>query len=346
MSRVTSTTQPSPRTELRERWRFDALDYVVAMAIDASGEACLVGTGDGTVACVELASGRERLRLRAHERGVIGVAFAPSGRRFVTGGQEGTAKLWSTDGELVRELPGGASWVEHVAWSPHGDRIAIASGKKIRFWTSDGDPIVETEALPSTVGGLAWRADGGALAAAAYGGVHVFPFAPGVKARTYRFKGSLVSIAWSPDGKVLACGSQDASVHFWRIDSGLDSQMSGYPFKPRELSWDAESKLLATGGDSKVTVWDFRGKGPEGTRPIQLEAHKGLVSALAFSPRKGVLASGSEDTSVLLWQPRSGATPTRFAFLSDVVTQLAWDPSHSVLVGADAGGQVVAWDCS
>jgi WD40 repeat protein len=88
------------------------------------------------------------------------------------------------------------------------------------------------------------------------------------------------------DAKVIACGSQDASVHFWRLKSGKDSEMTGYPFKPKALAWDRESKLLATAGDAKVTVWDFRGKGPEGSRPIQLESHKGVCTRLAFSPRK------------------------------------------------------------
>jgi WD40 repeat protein len=158
------------------------------------------------------------------------------------------------------------------------------------------------------------------------------------------WKGSLISMAWSPDAKVIACGSQDSSVHFWRLASGNDSQMSGYPFKPKALAWDRESKLLATSGDATVTVWDFRGKGPEGTRPIQLEAHKGVCTSLAFSPHGGMLASGGQDLSVLLWEPRKSSKPLRFAFLEDEVTGLCWHPERPTLVGADASGMLFAWD--
>ncbi|MBC7172231.1 MAG: WD40 repeat domain-containing protein, partial [Polyangiaceae bacterium] len=152
--------------------------------------------------------------------------------------------------------------------------------------------------------------------------------------------------AWveSPDAKVIACGTQDSAVHFWRLAFGRDSQMSGYPLKPKALAWDSESKLLATSGDATVTVWDFRGNGPEGSCPLQLQGHKGVCTRLAFSPRKGVLASGSQDTSVLLWEPRRGEKPIRFAFLEGEVTGLAWHPEHHTLVGTDASGTVCGWE--
>ena len=122
--------------------------------------------------------------------------------------------------------------------------------------------------------------------------------------------------------------------------------MSGYRSKPKALAWDSESKLLATSGDATATLWDFRGKGPEGTRPIQLEAHQGVVTRLAFSPKKGVLASGSQDTSVLLWEPRRGTQPTRYAFLEDEVTALAWHPAHRGLLAGDASGHLCFWEVS
>jgi WD40 repeat protein len=224
--------------------------------------------------------------------------------------------------------------------------LATVAGKKVRVWTVDGEPLVETEPLESTASALAWRADGSGLAAACYGGVHILPFVPGAKVRKLAWKGSLISLAWSPDAKLVACGSQDSSVHFWRLASGQDSQMSGYPFKPKAPAFESESKLLATSGDATVTVWDFRGKGPEGTKPIQLESHKGVCTRLTFSPKKGMLASGSQDTSVLLWEPRRRTKPIGFAFLEDEITALQWHPEHRGLLGADASGNVALWETS
>ncbi len=333
------------KTALAQRWKCDAGDYVAALGISKDGRLAIAGAGDGQVLGIELETGCERFRHLAHEGGVFGVSLSHDGTQFATCGQEPNAKLWSANGDLLRELPGGgAQWVEHVSWAPSGGRIATAAGRKVRVWTSSDELPLEIEPLPSTVSDLAWRADGTALAATCYGGVYIWPFVSGAKARRLEWKGSLISLAWSPDAKVIACGSQDNSVHFWRLASGNDSQMSGYLSKPKALAWDSESKLLATAGDSHVTVWDFRGKGPEGTRPIHLEGHKKICTRLAFSPRKGVLASGSLDPTVLLWEPRRGTQPTRYAHLKDEVTALAWHPEHLGLLGGDASGHLCFWD--
>jgi WD40 repeat protein len=337
---------PRAKTALVPRFRMELGDYVCAAEIAADGELCLIGTGDGTVIGVELATGRERFRRSAHPGGVLGISISPDGTQFASCGQEPNAKVWTAAGELLRELPGGAGWVEHVAWAPSGGRLATAAGRKVRVWTAEGKALVETDPMASTVSALAWRADGTGVAAACYGGVHVLPFVPGAKARHLAWKGSLISLAWSPDAKVIACGSQDGSVHFWRLATGQDSMMSGYAFKPKALAWDHESKLLATSGGATATLWDFRGKGPEGTRPIHLEAHQGLITRLAFSRRQGILASGSQDTSVLLWEPRRGTRPIRHAFLTDEITALVWHPEHRGLVGGDASGTVCFWEVS
>ncbi|WP_437590352.1 WD40 repeat domain-containing protein [Sorangium sp. So ce1000] len=331
------------KTELPPRWRLDAGDYVVAMDVTRDGGLCAIGTGAGTVLAVDMQTGAVRWRTEAHLNGVLALGFSPSGARLATCGQDEKARLFDLAGALVAELPGGAAWVEHVAWAPGGEHLATASGRTVRIWTARGEPVVETEPLPSTVAALAWRADRAELAAACYGGVYLWSVGAGATSRHLAWQGSLVSMAWSPDGKVIACGSQDRSVHFWRLSTGHDSEMRGYAAKPKKLAWDAQSRLLATGGAPAVTVWDFSGKGPEGTRPIELEGHQGMCVQLAFSPRKGVLASGAQDHGVLLWEPRRLAKPVRYAFLEDEVTALAWHPAHAGLLGADASGTVVFW---
>jgi WD40 repeat protein len=330
--------------DLTPHWRCTAGDYVIAMDVSSDGRLGVAGLGDGNLLGFELASGREQFRRRAHAGGVLGTSFSPDGELIATCGQEPNAKLWRASGELLQALPGGNSvWVEHVAWSPTTDRLATAAGRNIRVWSRDGELLLDAKPLSSTVAGLAWRSDGAAIAAVCYGGVQILSLTEPFKTRQLKWKGSLISIAWSPDSKVVACGSQDSTVHFWRLTSGKDSEMSGYPLKPKALAWDRESKLLATGGAATVTVWDFRGKGPEGRRPIQLDAHQAVCTQLAFSPINGMLASGSQDASVLLWEPRKSANPIRFGFLDDQVSALVWHPREPRVIGADASGTICSW---
>lgn len=343
MPRVASGTRG--RVELPTRWRIDCGDYVVAAGLAAQRERAMVGTGDGVVRCIELATGREVFRRDAHTGGVLGLAVAPDGGHFVSCGQDATARLWDADGTLRRELPAaGAAWVEHAAWSPRGDRFAIAAGRRVWVWTAAGELAFTGEPLPSTVSGLAWRSDGTGLAAIAYGGVQVWSFVAHAQHRRLDWKGSLVSIAWSPNARVIACGSQDCSVHFWRLATGEDSQMMGYSTKPKALAWDTESRLLATSGDATITVWDFRGKGPEGTTPAQLEAHLGVCTHLAFSPHAPILASGSQDSSVVLWEPGRGVRPLHYAFLDTEITALSWHPERRSLLAGDAHGNLALWE--
>lgn len=318
------TVEPARgKTELATRWQIDVGDYVTDAAISRDGALAAVGTGAGEIVAIETATGKERWRRPAHEGGVLALAFSPRDPVLATGGQDGHARLLGPDGCALVELPGAGGWVDHVAWSPDGGRIATSSGRVLRLWTSEGDARLQTEPHPSTVAGIAWRKDGGDVATCCYGGVHLWTVESGAQARHLAWKGSLVSIAWSPNGKVLACGSQDSSVHFWRLPSGSDSEMRGYPFKPKTLAWDTSSTMLATAGDAAVTIWKFAGKGPEGKAPQQLEGHQALCTALAFAPRSGRLASGSQDTGILLWDPRRSSKPTAYAFLRDEVTRLA-----------------------
>ena len=339
-----TSTRPRAKTELAPRWRMDADDYVTSADVSPDGRRAAIGTGSGRVLVLEVESGSACWDASLHPEGVLEVAFAPDGEALASCGQDGVARIHSSSGPALSELPGATGWVEHVAWAPDGQRIAIASGRMVRVFMRTGEPVLETGPLSSTVTAIAWHpVNGRELAAASYGGVHVWTLASGAPARHLPFKGSLISLAWSPDGEVVACASQDCSIHFWRLASGKDAEMSGYRFKTKALAWDAHSRLLATAGDAVITVWDFGGKGPEGTRPLQLDGHQALCTKLAFSPRKGVLASGAQDMSILLWEPRRGLTPTRFAFLEDEITALAWHPHHRGLLGADASGNVAFW---
>ncbi|MBK8023902.1 MAG: hypothetical protein IPK19_21320 [Chloroflexi bacterium] len=117
--------------------------------------------------------------------------------------------------------------------------------------------------------------------------------------------------------------------------------MWGYPTKVRELAWDRWGKYLATGGGETVIVWKFGGKGPEGTKPIQLTAHQDLLTTLAFQQRGNALASGGQDGAVLVWLPGKRETPLGGMRGMGAISQAVWSPDDRCLALGDDQGSVI-----
>ncbi|MBZ4420545.1 WD40 repeat domain-containing protein [Myxococcus sp. RHSTA-1-4] len=332
-----------PRLHLVDAWTLEAAEYPRSLDWSADGELVALGAADGSLRFLDSARGT-LLRTKSSGGGLTCVRWNPRQRLLAAASEDGACRVWQGSGELVAELPGkGGGWVEHVAWSPDGERLAIASGRTARVFTPSGEPVLETEAHPSTVTGLEWSPRGDALATICYGGVHLWPLVEGSPARHLPWKGSLISLAWSPDGEVIACGSQDCSVHFWRLGSGKDSEMTGYPAKPRELAWSKDSRLLATSGGAAICVWRFEGDGPEGTKPLLLKGHEDLLTALDFGGEALTLASGSKDRDVLLWRPGVTPKPVGLARMKDEVVLLRFSPDGRRLAAADATGHLEVW---
>ena len=237
-------------------------------------------------------------------------------------------------------MPGGAAWVERIAWCPTANLLASAAGKKLRLWNLDGTMRREYADHPSTITDIQWKPNDAVLASTGYGKLYLWDCRNNEMPRAnFAWQGSMLTLAWSPNGEYIAAGGQDCSVHFWLMKTGEDLQMSGYPVKVRELSWDASSRYLATGGGATPCVWDCSGKGPAGTEPIQLDAHKDNVACLAFQHHGALLASGGEDGLVALWQPGKQQGPLALAKHAAPISQLVWSADDQRLaVGTATGG--------
>ncbi len=154
----------------------------------------------------------------------------------------------------------------------------------------------------------------------------------------------MLTLARSPDGQHIASGNQDATVHFWNVNTGEDLQMWGYPTKVRELSWNDSGRFLATGGGSGACVWDCSGEGPSGTQPIQFQLTGALLTDLGFRPgRAPVLAAGFADGSVGLWNLMPAPARLDLFQLDAGIAQLRWHPSGKILALATEEGGIAAF---
>jgi WD40 repeat protein len=122
-------------------------------------------------------------------------------------------------------------------------------------------------------------------------------------------RGTVMSVAFSPDGKILASGGGTLAV--------TDSQSHG-----------------------ELKLWDTNAK----THRLDLEGHKEMVFALAFSPDGRLLASGSDDGkqgggTLMVWDVAEGKEKTRFD--NPLVRSLAFAPDGKTLWASNRNTVIV-----
>lgn len=325
-------------------WRAALDDHIAVLAWSPDGGALLAGSLGGDAVILAGATGETEAKLAHHPLGVLSGSWHPSVGTVATGGQDGVVRLVAGDGREIAAVDVGG-WVNALAWSPDGGLLAVGGGRRFHLLASDGRPRRAPVGQPSTITAVAWSVDGRRAAAAAYGGVAWFePSADDAgPVRRFDWKGSLLSLAVSPTGRWLCAGSQDATVHLWRLWSGEDLSMSGYPAKIQHAAFRSDGRWMANACLGEVTIWDFFGKGPRGGRPAQAEAHDRHVTALGWQPGGDLLATGGADGSLALWpSPKRQGQQLRPVHGDDGdatdVASLAWSPDgHRLAVGRADG---------
>jgi WD40 repeat protein len=336
---------PAPAGQLRLRCRIELGDYPVDAAWSADGKAIAVAGGAGAISLVQVESEPSVRAIGAHAGGALAVAWQKAGNLFATSGQDGAVLLWDARTLEPREILRAGEWSEHLAFADHGRLLAVATGRVLRLFDSGGALRHSFEAHPGVIAALAWRPKSAEVAAAGNGGVRIHRLEPQIESREHPWRGACLTASWNADGRILACGMQDGSVHLWYIAGGTQSQMDGYGSKVSATGWSANGRYLASSAGNNLVVWDFSGKGPEGSRPIELRSHSERISALACRPSGTWLVSAARDRRLLLWRMGASDTPQDAHLLSDECTLLRYSRIGDRLAVGDARGGLSLFDC-
>jgi len=232
--------------------------------------------------------------------------------------------------------------------------LAAAAGRELVFLNADASVRHRNAPAAKTISALAWQPAGGCLAAAYFGGVELWDSDDFVLQKKFAYNNGIHALIWSPDNRWLVSGNQDTSVHLWIPETDVELHMSGYESKVTSLAFDRESRWLATGGGQAACVWNCSGAaGPEGREPDQLP-HPAKVCALAFQRGRGhagagahdMLASASEDGSVMLWSLEHSQPLRATVKMPSPATRLAWSPDDRLLAIGSEKGAVYVLRCA
>ena len=276
--------------------------------------------GDGSL----LFAGEQEARIATHPDAAI-LCAAASGKALVTGGDDGRVVMTDSRGKSTVLGEEKGQWVNAVAVRDDG-ATAWAAGRAVRARSGRGD--TKSITMGSTVRGLAYAPKGYRLGMSHYDGASMWFPNTAEPPEVLAWKGSHLDVTWAPDGRFLVTTMQENALHGWRLADGGNMRMSGYPAKPRSLSWSRDGHWLATSGAEACVVWPFESKtGPMGKQPRECGVRPVRVTAVAFHPKALVVALGYDDGFVLLCRLTDASElPVRLEdAASGGVSALAWD---------------------
>jgi WD40 repeat protein len=270
------------------------------------------------------------------------VAFSGDGRRFVTGGQDGTVRIWEAHtGKEQISLKAHLGDVKSVAFGPDGQIVASAGfDGTVRLWESATGKELISLRCSSNVESIAFSPDGRWLASAA-DTVKIWEVATGQE--LFSLKGhsrGVESVAFSRDGQHLASGGNDDTVKVWQVATSKERlTLKGHSHQIMDVAFSPDGQRLVSGSnDETVLFWEVA------TGKVVSSLQKS-EQRIALSPNGEILASYDPFGPVVqLWEVATGKQMRALPPHPGGCRNLVFSPDGRHLATGSRDGMARIWD--
>lgn len=304
----------------------------------------------------------ERATPEGHTRHVTTCTFSPEGRSIVSGGLDGTLKLWDAEtGRCEATLEGHGGEIFACAFSPDGRRLVSGSadhtlqlrdaeaGRCQAILKGHGGPIRACAFSPDSQTIVSGSDDKSLKFWQAPMGVEV-GISPSVLDVDYFLQppptghtAPVTSCAFSPDGRRVVSASGDGTLKLWNAwTHACEATLEGHGAWVAACAYSPSGETIVSAGhDKALKLWDAHTCTQLGT----LEGHTDKVTACAYSPDGETIISASEDKTLRLWDAHSGAELLSLSFADGLLT-CAFSPLGRRVCCGGSGGSVYILELS
>ena len=216
--------------------------------------------------------------------------------------------------------------------------LGLPDGAKARFgkgWVRD----------------IEFSPDGNQLAVATTTGIWIYDSYTGKQINRFEgHMGGANAISYSQDGRLLAAAHQDLTIRLWEPTSKVDKKpipaLRGHKGEIHGLTFSSDYKssmLASASADKTIRLWNPHAV-IDDEKLIAILPYKDSVQCVAFSSDSRILAGGSDDGIIQVWDAGTGDQIHKFEEHTDSVQAVHFSHDRTKLVSASLDGTSILWN--
>mmetsp|Transcript_42582 Transcript_42582/g.86902 ORF Transcript_42582/g.86902 Transcript_42582/m.86902 type:complete len:1103 (-) Transcript_42582:116-3424(-) len=288
-------------------------------------------------------------RLKGHTHALCGVSIVPGTPQILSADVAGTFRLWDMRSfRCVQSFGGNETTLNDLntfcIMPPH-HRLAAGASRVILHDYMDewgGESVTDTGGVTDAL----YNPTVGEFYTISKQTVKTWNANTGVLFKVLRdiTQDEITAACVADNGRKIYLGDAKGRVQSHGLQNG--AVLSVFDQHPTDISclsiWKGTNKVFSSSWDGTVKI-----STDEGSRPPQLKAefknHRDGVTCLRGSPELLLLASGSTDMQVVLYDLKTMKFETALSRFQHVIAAVDFLPKRCLLVVADQGGHISFW---